>query len=68
MVLLWLWHRSAAIAPIKPLAWEASCATGVAPPKKIATSPRHSETPSHWPVFSPLLVYEFMNLFITARI
>ena len=29
-VLLWLWCRLAAAAPIKPLAWELSYATGVA--------------------------------------
>ena len=30
MALLWLWHRLAATAPIGPLAWEPSYATGVA--------------------------------------
>ena len=28
--LLWLWHRSAALAPIQPLAWEPPHASGVA--------------------------------------
>ena len=28
--LLWLWHRLAAIAPIRPLAWEPPYAVGVA--------------------------------------
>ena len=28
--LLWLWHRPAATAPIRPLAWEPPYATGVA--------------------------------------
>ena len=28
--LLWLWHRLVAAAPIQPLAWELSCAAGVA--------------------------------------
>jgi len=28
--LLWLWHRLAATAPIRPLAWEPPCASGVA--------------------------------------
>ena len=28
-VLLWLWCRLAAIAPIEPLAWEPPCAVGV---------------------------------------
>ena len=29
-VLLWLWHRPAATAPIRPLAWEPLYAVGVA--------------------------------------
>ena len=29
LVLLWLWYRLAATAPIRPLAWELSYATGV---------------------------------------
>ena len=32
-VLLWLWHRPAATAPIRLLAWEPPYATGVAPEK-----------------------------------
>ena len=34
--LLWLWRRMAAVAPIRPLAWELPYATGVPPPKKKA--------------------------------
>ena len=30
LALLWLWHRSAATAPIRPLAWELPYAAGVA--------------------------------------
>ena len=30
LVLLWLWHRPAAVAPIRPLAWEPPYAAGVA--------------------------------------
>ena len=30
LMLLWLWHRPAAIALVRPLAWEPSYATGVA--------------------------------------
>ena len=30
LVLLWLWHRPAATALIRPLAWEPPYATGVA--------------------------------------
>ena len=38
----WLWYRPAAVAPIRPLAWELPYAAGVAqkakkpPPKKIS--------------------------------
>ena len=28
LVLLWLWHKPAAVAPIVPLAWEPPYATG----------------------------------------
>ena len=31
--LLWLWRRPAAIAPIRPLAWEPPYAGGAAPEK-----------------------------------
>ena len=31
--LLWLWHKPAAIAPIRPLAWEPLYAAGVAQEK-----------------------------------
>jgi len=30
LVLLWLWGRPVATAPIRPLAWELPCAAGVA--------------------------------------
>ena len=30
-VLLWLWHRPAATAPTRPLAWERPCAASTAP-------------------------------------
>ena len=30
LALLWLWHRPAATAPIRPLAWETPHAVGVA--------------------------------------
>ena len=29
LALLWLWHRLAAVVPIRPLAWEPTYATGV---------------------------------------
>ena len=34
-VLLWLWHRPAATAPIQPVAWKLPHATGVALKKQI---------------------------------
>ena len=30
MLLWWLWSRPAATAPVRPLAWQPSCATGAA--------------------------------------
>ena len=30
LALLWLWHRPAAVAPIRPPAWEPPCASGAA--------------------------------------
>ena len=33
LVLLWLWHRPAATAPIRPLAWEPPYATEAAQEK-----------------------------------
>ena len=32
--LLWLWRRAAAVATIRPLAWELPYATGAAPKRK----------------------------------
>ena len=37
LVLLWLWYRSAAVAPIRPLAWELPYAAG-------ASLKRHKQT------------------------
>ena len=34
LMLLCLWHRLAATAPIEPLAWKTPCAMGVAKKKK----------------------------------
>ena len=36
LMLLWLWRRPAAVAPIQPLAWESPYATGSALKKKTA--------------------------------
>ena len=34
LVLLWLWHKPAATAPIRPLAWEPPYAVGYGPGKR----------------------------------
>ena len=34
LMLVWLWHRLAVIAPIQPLAWELPYAVGAAPKSK----------------------------------
>ena len=41
LVLLWLWHRLAAVVPIRPLDWESPYASGAALKKqtKIKTKP-----------------------------
>ena len=38
LVLLWLWHRLAAVAPIQPVAWELPYATDVALKNKKQTN------------------------------
>ena len=38
LVLLWLWRKPAATAPIQPLAWEPLYAVGVAPKSKKQTN------------------------------
>ena len=40
LVLLWLWHRLAAVALIRPLAWELPCAVGTALKRCIHTKYR----------------------------
>ena len=46
LALLWLWCRLAAIAPMRPLAWELSCVAGVALKKK-----EEEEGPGFWALF-----------------
>ena len=43
LMLLWWWCRPAATAPIRPLAWEPPCATGVALLKKTKNSNNKEE-------------------------
>ena len=42
--LLWLWHRPAAVAPIKPLAWALPCAVGTALKSKNETKQNKTKT------------------------
>ena len=42
--LLWLWHQPAATAPTRPLAWEPSCAVGVAQEKAKTTTTTKNQT------------------------
>ena len=60
--MLWLWHRPAAAAPIRILAWEPPYTTGEAlkrpKKKKITASAKEQKVPSkmnQW--FMPFLVY-----------
>ena len=47
-MLLWLWHRLVATAPIRPLAWEPPCAVGVAlkrqKKKKLSSEEKEDRT------------------------
>ena len=43
-VLLWLWHRLAAVAPIRPLAWEPPYAKGVALKRKKKKEKKKTKT------------------------
>ena len=54
-VLLWLWCRPVAMAPIRPLVWEPPCAMGVAPEKAKRQKNKYIEMTSeqranseHW--------------------
>ena len=42
---LWLWHRLAAVAPIGPLAWDLSYATGMALKKRRGGRKKEKERP-----------------------
>ena len=43
LALLWLWHRPAATAPIRPLGWESPYAAGAA----LEKAKRHTHTHTH---------------------
>ena len=58
MALLWLWHRPAAVAPIKPLDWEPPYAVGAALKSKKKKKKKKSILS-----FVLNLVFIFMNIF-----
>ena len=53
-MLLWLWHRLAAIAPIQPLTWELSYATGAAIKKKKKKEEEEEEEEKPNPYSEPM--------------
>ena len=63
LALLWLWCRPAAIAPIRPLAWEALYAAGVAL-KRQRTKKKKKMQYGWSDVFSPITgdVWKSLNL------
>jgi len=53
LVLLWLWRRLAAAAPIRPLAWQHPYALGVAlKSKKKTKNKKPKQTNKNWTVTS----------------
>ena len=61
-VLLWLWRRPAAIAPIQPLAWEPPYATGVALKKQDKQTNKQVR---HW-IRGSYLYNLFIHLLMAA--
>ena len=51
LVLLWLWHRPAAVAPIRPLAWEPPYATGSALKKTKSQKKKKKKKDTCTPMF-----------------
>ena len=54
LVLLWLWCRLAATAPIQPLAWELPYATGVALKSKKTKTTLHFQFQGHFRTYMML--------------
>ena len=46
LAVLWLWHRPAATAPVRPLAWEPPYATGVALEKAKKDKKQNQKNPT----------------------
>ena len=63
LVLLWLWCRPAAVAPIRPLAWELLNAQGAAPPTQITHYETHNvKTKKIFKIFGvPIMVQWLTN-------
>ena len=59
LVLLWLWCRLAAVAPIQPLAWEPPYAVGVALKKKKKKFRTSWHEPLTYKLLSPFLLSHF---------
>ena len=51
LVLMWMWHRLAAVAPIQPLAWEPPHAAGVALKRKKKTHKTKQKPTVRYPRF-----------------
>ena len=59
-MLLWLWCRPAAAAPVQPLAWEPPCATGVALKKKSAKKKKKIENETE--TMSTTKIQKYINI------
>ena len=59
--LLWLWHRLAATAPIRPIAWEPPYATGVALEKAKNKNKKNLQIIKLFQVYYHLDVYNCMS-------
>ena len=57
--LLWLWHRLAAVALIRPLAWELPCAVGAVLKKK-------KKKDGVWPYSTVVLIKDCKRLHIAT--
>ena len=56
LVLLWLWRRPAATAPIRPLAWE--------PPHAIGAALKRQKTHTHTHTHTHTNTYILQNVYI----
>ena len=61
LVLMWMWHRLAAVAPIQPLAWEPPHAAGVALKRKKKNPQNKTKTYSEIPSISATTSVIFEN-------